>query len=159
MITFDSDICINYEAATRREWLETNGIGGFASSTVTGANTRRYHGLLTAATRPPLGRVTMLSNFEETVFIGDEKYELSTNQFPNVIYPEGYKYLKNFRLAPFPVWTFEIDGIEIEKKVFMVHGSNTTVCQWELKNKSQSENRVKTAAFLFRLSRFAARKF
>jgi predicted glycogen debranching enzyme len=141
MITFDADICTNYEAATRREWLETNGIGGFASSTVAGANTRRYHGLLTAATKPPLGRVTMLSKFEETVFIGDAKYELSTNQFPNAVYPEGYKYLKNFRLAPFPIWTFEIEGIEIEKKNFMVHGQNTTVCQWEMKNRSPIVNR------------------
>ena len=141
MITFDSDICTNYEEATKREWLETNGIGGFASSTVSGANTRRYHGLLTAATRPPLGRVMMLSKFEETVFIGDARYELSTNQFPGAIYPEGCKYIKNFRLAPFPVWTFEIAGVQIEKKIFMVHGSNTTVCRWEIKNQSQIASR------------------
>jgi predicted glycogen debranching enzyme len=140
MITFDADICTNYEAATGREWLETNGIGGFASSTVSGANTRRYHGLLTAATKPPLGRVTMLSKFEETIRIGDASYELSTNQFPNAVYPEGYKYLRNFRLAPFPIWTFEIEGIEIEKKIFMVHGSNTTVCQWSVINGHSPEN-------------------
>jgi len=140
MINFDSNICTNYEEATGREWLETNGIGGFASSSVAGANTRRYHGLLTAATKPPLGRVTMLSKFEETVFFGDARYELSTNQFLNAVYPEGYKYLKNFRLAPFPIWTFEIEGIEIEKKVFMVHGSNTTVCQWSVVSRQSSEN-------------------
>ncbi len=130
MINFDSNICTNYEAATKCEWLETNGIGGFAASTVSGANTRRYHALLTAATRPPLGRVTMLSKFEETVFIGGKAYELSTNQFPAAIYPEGYKYLKNFRLAPFPVWTFEIEGVEIEKKLFMVHGANCVVIEY-----------------------------
>jgi predicted glycogen debranching enzyme len=140
MITFDSKICTNYQAATRREWLETNGIGGFASSTVTGAHTRRYHGLLTAATRPPLGRVTMLSKFEETLFINGSKHELSTNQFPNTVYPEGYKYLTNFRLAPFPVWTFEIGGVQIEKKVFMVHGWNTTVCQWSAVSGQPSED-------------------
>src|SRR4028118_29619 len=130
MINFDSKICTDFESATGREWLETNGIGGFASSTVSGANTRRYHGLLTAATKPPLGRVTMLSKFEETIRIGDARYELSTNQFPNAVYPEGYKFLKNFRLAPFPIWTFEIEGIEIEKKIFMIHGSNTAVVQY-----------------------------
>ncbi len=140
MINFDANICTDYEAATKREWLETNGIGGFASSTVSGANTRRYHGLLTAATRPPLGRVTMLSKFEETLFIGDARYELSTNQFPGAIYPEGYKFLKNFRLAPFPVWTFEIDGIEIEKKLFMVHGSNRVVCQWRENQRPKTED-------------------
>ena len=67
MIKFDSDICTDFESASAREWLETNGIGGFAASTVSGANTRRYHGILTPATRPPLGRITMLSKFEETI--------------------------------------------------------------------------------------------
>jgi len=134
MINFDSDICTNYEEASKREWLETNGIGGFSSGTVAAANTRRYHGLLTAATRPPLGRVTMLSKFEETVIVGDQRYELSANQFPNAVYPNGYQYLKNFRLDPFPIWTFEIDGIAIEKRIFMIHGSNTTVVEFKVQS-------------------------
>lgn len=130
MINFDSDICTDYAEASKREWLETNGIGGFAASTVSGAHTRRYHGLLTAATRPPLGRVTMLSKFEEVVTVNGTNYALSANQFPDTIAPNGYQYLKNFRLDPFPVWTFEIDGIEIEKKIFMVDGANTTVIRY-----------------------------
>jgi predicted glycogen debranching enzyme len=131
MINFGREICTNYEAASGREWLETNGIGGFAASTISGANTRRYHGLLTAATRPPLGRVTMLSKFEEIVTVDGETFELSANQYPNAVYPEGYKYLKNFRLDPFPIWTFEVTGIEIEKKIFMIHGQNTTIVQYK----------------------------
>ena len=134
MINIDSDVCTNFGEAIKREWVETNGIGGFASSTVSGANTRRYHGLLTAATRPPLGRVTMLSKFEETITINGESYELSTNQFPNAVYPEGYKHLKNFRLTPFPIWTFEIEGVEIEKSVFMVHESNATVIRFKVQS-------------------------
>ncbi len=134
MISFDSDICTNFETASSREWLETNGIGGFASSTVSGANTRRYHALLTAATKPPLGRVSMLSKFEETLHIDGKTFELSANRYPNQIYPNGYKYLKNFRLAPFPVWTFEVEGVEIEKKVFMVHGANTTVVEFKVQS-------------------------
>jgi len=134
MINFDLGICTNYEAASGREWLETNGIGGFACSTISGANTRRYHGLLTAAIRPPLGRVTMLSKFEETLSIDGATFELSTNQYPNAIYPNGYKYLKNFRLDPFPVWTFEVEEIEIEKKLFMIHGENTTVVEYRITN-------------------------
>ncbi len=136
MISFDSAICTDFQSASSREWLETNGIGGFASSTVSGANTRRYHALLTAATKPPLGRVSMLSKFEETLRIGDKTFELSANQYPGAVYPNGYKYLKNFRLAPFPVWTFEIEGIEIEKKIFMVHGENTTVVEYKSKVQS-----------------------
>ncbi|MBA2736645.1 MAG: glycogen debranching enzyme family protein [Pyrinomonadaceae bacterium] len=133
MISFDSEICTNYEAASEREWLETNGIGGFASATISGANTRRYHGILTSAIRPPLGRITMLSKFEETLSVDGETFELSANQYPNAIYPNGYKYLKSFRLDPFPVWTFEIAGIEIEKKLFMAHGENTTIVQYRIK--------------------------
>jgi len=136
MIEFNSEICTDFQSASSREWLETNGIGGFASSTVSGANTRRYHGLLTAATKPPLGRVTMLSKFEETLRINGKSFELSANQFPNAIYPEGFKYLKNFRLAPFPVWTFEVEGIEIEKKIFMVDGQNMTVVEYKSKVQS-----------------------
>ena len=74
MIKFDTKICTNFAAATAREWLETNGIGGFANGTISGANTRRYHGILTAATRPPLGRITMLSKFEETLIIDGNPY-------------------------------------------------------------------------------------
>ncbi|MGI9056279.1 MAG: amylo-alpha-1,6-glucosidase [Pyrinomonadaceae bacterium] len=136
MIKFDSEICTNFETASTREWLETNGIGGFASSTVSGANTRRYHGLLTAATRPPLGRLTTLSKFEETLTIDDKSFELSSNKYPNAIDPEGFQYLKSFCLDPFPVWIYEIEGIEIEKKIFMPDGENTTVCQWNLKVQS-----------------------
>ncbi len=138
MINFDRNICTNFEEASNREWLETNGIGGFASGTISGANTRRYHGLLTAATEPPLGRITMLSKFEETLVVDGKNFELSTNQYPGRIYPEGYKYLQNFRLDPFPVWTFEVEGIEIEKKLFMVHGENTVVIKYSAKLKAQS---------------------
>jgi hypothetical protein len=140
MINFDSKICTDFEAASSREWLETNGIGGFASGTVSGANTRRYHGLLTAATRPPLGRVTMLSKFEETLIIDGERFELSANQYQNVVYPQGFQYLKNFCRAPFPVWTFAINGIEIEKSVFMVHDENSTVAQYRIRKNSESED-------------------
>ena len=134
MIKFDSTVCTDFEGASSREWLETNGIGGFSSSTISGANTRRYHGLLTAATAPPLGRLVLLSKFDETLTVDGNRYELSANQYPNKVYPEGYQYLKGFRLAPFPIWTFEIDGIEVEKTVFMVDGENTVVIKYEVKS-------------------------
>jgi predicted glycogen debranching enzyme len=115
-----------------REWLETNGIGGFSSSTVAGLNTRRYHGLLTAATRPPVGRFVLLSKFEETLIIDGRRYEFSANQYPGVIHPQGFNYLTAFQLNPFPTFVYEIEGVCIEKSVFMVHGENTTVVQYKL---------------------------
>ena len=74
----------------------------------------------------------MLSKFDETLIIDGTRYELSANQYPNKIYPQGFRYLKNFRLDPFPVWTFEVAGIEIEKKFFMTRGENTISCQWSV---------------------------
>src|SRR3954452_12427314 len=101
MIQFKKDICANLDAALSREWLETNGLGGFASSTIIGLNTRRYHGLLVAAFKPPVERFVLLSKFEETLFIEGQPFELSANRYPGAVHPQGYRYLKHFRLDPF----------------------------------------------------------
>jgi predicted glycogen debranching enzyme len=134
MIQFNKATCGNLDAALRREWLETNGLGGFASSTITGLNTRRYHGLLVAATKPPVGREVLLSKLEETLLIDGQSFDLSSNRYPGVVHPQGFRYLINFRLDPFPIFTYEVEGIMIEKTVFMVYGENTTVVQYELKS-------------------------
>ncbi len=131
-IVFNKDICHDLSKATEKEWLETNGIGGYASSTITGANTRRYHGLLMAATRPPLGRTLLLSKLEEFLCIDGMEYPLSTNIYPNTIYPEGYKNLVQFSLNPFPTFEYSVNGIDVKKIVFMVHGENTTVTLYQV---------------------------
>jgi predicted glycogen debranching enzyme len=136
MISFDQHICRDLGMALDREWLETNGLGGFASSTIIGLNTRRYHGLLIAATRPPVGRMVLLSKLEEVLIAGGKTFELSANQYPGVIYPSGFQYQTGFRLDPFPVFTYEVNGVEIEKSVFMARGENTTVIQYRFKNAS-----------------------
>jgi len=139
MLEIDKKVCRDLAQSGSREWLETNGIGGYASGTVAGAHTRRYHGLLVAATQPPLGRMLLLSKFEETLFIDGERFELSTNQYPGEIHPEGYKYLTGFRLEPFPIWTYEINGVELEKSVFMPHGENTMLCRWKMTGDSSTD--------------------
>ena len=111
MIFFDGSICSDFEKAVEKEWIETNGIGGYASSTIIGVNTRGYHGLLIAATRPPLGRMLLLSKVEETLVIGDRRYEISCNQYSGAIHPEGYRYLDSFRLDPFPVFTYAVEDV------------------------------------------------
>lgn len=132
MISLDKNICNDLEAALSREWLETNGLGGFACGTVAGANTRRYHGLLTAALNPPGGRMLLLSKLEETLVVGDRRIDLSTNEYSGAVHPQGYSFLSSFRLDPFPTWTFEVDGIQIEKIVFMSQGSNTVQIEYKL---------------------------
>src|SRR4030095_8448882 len=110
-----------------------NGRAGFSSSPLAGMNTRRYHGLLTAATKPPVGRGLLLSKLEETLIAGNQRYELSGNRYPGAVHARAHRYLKEFRLDPFPVFTFELAGLEIEKRVFMAHGENTTVVEYELR--------------------------
>ena len=132
MITLDKNICNDFEAALSREWLETNGLGGFACGTVAGANTRRYHGLLTAALNPPGGRMLLLSKLEETLVIGERRIDLSTNEYPGAIHPQGYVLLSGFRVDPVPTWTFEVEGISIEKTVFMPQGSKAVQIEYRL---------------------------
>jgi predicted glycogen debranching enzyme len=120
------------ERAASLEWLETNGLGGFAMGTVSGISTRRYHGILTAAARPPLGRLTLVSKIEETIIIAGERYELGANRFPGKIHPRGFEFLEEFRLDPFPVWRYRVGGRRLTKRLFMPHGKNSTVCVWEL---------------------------
>ncbi len=140
MIQFKQETCGDLDAALRREWLETNGLGGFASSTIIGLNTRRYHGLLVAATKPPVGRLVLLSKLEEILFIDGQAFDLSANRYPGVVHPQGFRYLKRFRLDPFPFFTYEVEGIEIEKTVFMVQGENSTVVHYELKKNNHPES-------------------
>ncbi|MGE5323602.1 MAG: glycogen debranching enzyme N-terminal domain-containing protein, partial [Actinomycetota bacterium] len=130
MISLDKSLCNDLEAALSREWLETNGLGGFACGTVAGANTRRYHGLLTAALNPPGGRMLLLSKLEETLVVGDQRIDLSTNEYGGAVHPRGYQYLTRFCQDPFPAWTIEVDGIKLKKTVFMPHGSNTVQVEY-----------------------------
>ncbi|CAN5266861.1 amylo-alpha-1,6-glucosidase [soil metagenome] len=133
MINFAADICRQLEQAARREWLETNGLGGFASSNINGMNTRRYHGLLVAATRPPTDRAVLLAKLEETLIVGDTRFDLGTNRYPNeTIHPQGYLLQTGFRLDPFPIFTYRAGEVELEKTVFMRHGENTTVIRYRL---------------------------
>src|SRR5687768_5781249 len=103
MMVFDNP---SYESLSSKEWLVTNGIGGYASGTLSGANSRRYHGLLVAAINPPTDRRVVVSNMEETIISGEVSFPISTNQYPGAIHPEGYKFLRSFDRTPFPAWKF-----------------------------------------------------
>jgi predicted glycogen debranching enzyme len=131
VIRCDRAACADLERALSLEWLETNGIGGFASATICGANTRRYHGLLTAALHPPVGRAVLLSKIEETVWVGERAFEISVNRYPGAVYPQGHRWLKEFRLDPLPTFVYELDGVALEKRVFMPDGENATVIEYE----------------------------
>jgi glycogen debranching enzyme len=121
------------------EWLETNGLGGWASSSIIGCNTRRYHGLLIAATKPPAERTALVSKLDETIVLTGERYELGTNQYQNnTIHPAGQQYLKSFTKDFFPEWIYEIKGVELKKTIAMIHNENTTVIVYEVIKAPQS---------------------
>ena len=133
MIRFDLSVCGDLDQALRREWLETNGIGGFASSTIVGLDTRRYHGLLTAALHPPGDRYLLLAKLEETLVVGERRHELSANQYPGAIHPDGFRLQREFRLDPFPVFVYAADGYVLEKSVLLVQGESTVVVTYALR--------------------------
>ncbi len=101
MIAFRKNQLQDYDFASNLEWLETNGLGGYSSASVAGANTRRYHGVLVAATHPPVGRVVVLSKLEETIVTKDARIELSSNQYPGAI-SAGVQGVEKFSARPVP---------------------------------------------------------
>src|SRR5262245_495736 len=120
MIRFGPEILQDLDAALSREWLETNGLGSYASSTLCGANTRCYHGLFVPALNPPVQRVVLLSKLEESLYIDGERFELSTNLYQGATHPAGYQHLEVFRLDPFPVMRWRVQGVVIEKSVCLL---------------------------------------
>src|SRR6516164_1513092 len=133
-IEFGRDVLGDLAAAETREWLATNGIGGFASGTIGGLPTRRYHGLLVASLKPPLGRTLLVSHFEESVEYDGRKFELSTCRWKSgAVSPEGYRNIESFFLdGTIPVWTFACDDALIEKRIWMGQGENTTYVSYKL---------------------------
>jgi predicted glycogen debranching enzyme len=110
-----------------REWLATNGQGGYAASTLPGLNTRKYHGLLVAAMAPPVRRMVLLSRAEETVWCGGHRFELGCNEYPGCVYPQGQRYLVEFQADPFPQWTYAGAGWRLVKSLRLLRGENTVV--------------------------------
>ncbi len=123
----------NFNEATQHEWIETNGLGGWASSSVIGAHTRRYHGLLVAATRPPAERMALVSKLDETIVAGEKRIELGCNLYPaDTIHPNGHHYLESFTKELFPQWLYKAEGIQLKKTIAMVHGENTTLVIYDV---------------------------
>ncbi|CCH53680.1 glycogen debranching enzyme [Fibrisoma limi BUZ 3] len=121
----------NFEHLAEREWLVTNGLGGYAGSTLAGANSRRYHGLLVAARNPPTDRQVLVSKVEETLFTDQATTDLSSNQYVDVVHPQGWRYLVSFERLPLPRWIYQVGGYTIAKTVFMVQTANTTVVAYQ----------------------------
>jgi len=135
LINFGRDICGDLRLAGEREWLVTNGIGGYASGTVAGLLTRRYHGLLIAALDPPLERMLLVTKLDETANYGGHTYPLYANRWADgTVDPAGFHHLERFHLeGTTPVWTFACADALLEKRVWMQPGANTTYVRYDLR--------------------------
>ena len=124
---------IDLKEALNREWILANGTGGFCSTTIIGANTRRYHGLLVAPLVPPAQRHVLVSKVDESIEINGNTYNLYTNLCKNFI-SDGYKNLESFEKEILPVFTYKIQDVKIVKTISMIYGRNTVVLQYKIKN-------------------------
>ncbi|MBI2943456.1 MAG: glycogen debranching enzyme family protein [Candidatus Wallbacteria bacterium] len=131
-LSFGPDDLHDLDVAASREWLCTNGLGSSASGTLSGAMTRRYHSLLTCATRPPVHRMHLVSKVGETLRTTAGTFELDTNVYPGQVHPEGYRHLSEVRLRPVPTFRWRAGDAHLEKRVFMPHGKQATVVLYEL---------------------------
>src|SRR5437868_358972 len=128
----------NLDRALSLEWLETNGRGGFASGTIAGVNTRRYHALLLTARKPPSERVVLVNHLEEWLDVDGEAIPLSANLYPGVVYPTGYEQGIEFSTTPWPTWTFDCHGITVQREILSIHSRDTVIVRWKLVGKKHS---------------------
>ncbi len=133
-VQFGREICGDLAAAESREWLVTNGIGGYASGAIAGSQTRRYHGLLVAALQPPVGRTQLVSAIDEIVHYDGADFSLATHRWAGgVVDPKGFLLLEDFHLeGSTPVWTYALADAILEKRIWMHQGENTTYIQYTL---------------------------
>jgi predicted glycogen debranching enzyme len=157
MLKKDKSSLQNFNEAAEFEYLETNGLGGWSGSSITGAHTRRYHGLFVAAINPPTDRMVLLSKLDETIIMDRDaesglnptddntiqdagsvptlptRYELSCNFYDGgVLHPNGNQYLESFTKDFSPEWIYEVNGIRVKKTICMIHGENTVVIKYEV---------------------------
>ena len=127
---------LDLQEGIAKEWLITNGIGGYASSTVLGINTRKYHGLLVAPLTPPARRHVILSKLDESIEVEGKKYNLYSNMCKNYI-SDGYKYMQSFDKEYVPVFTYKVGNIKISKVICMEYGKNTVCVLYNIKNEGK----------------------
>src|SRR5688572_14411448 len=131
MDTIKNDL-IDFDHLHSLEYIEANGLGGYASGTFSGAHSRKYHGLLVASFEPPVERHVVVSKLEETLLIDGKYYNLSCNQFPGTLYPFGVQYITEFSRGLFPQWIYKVNRVTLKKTIASVYGENTTLVLYEI---------------------------
>ena len=147
-ITIIREALEHFDETIQKEWLVTNGLGGYASSTVLGVNTRKYHGLLVAALHPPGDRTVCLAKLDEEVLVGNSICALGANEFHGTIFPQGYFFLKEFSLNPFPQYVYDVADIEVRKTIFMPKEKNAVAVTYTVQNRGVVEAKIRVYPLL-----------
>jgi predicted glycogen debranching enzyme len=143
LISLDRPVLSDFESAIQREWLITNGLGGYASSTVLGINTRKYHGLLVAAVNPPRDRRVFLTKLDDEILVGDDVYQLGANEFKDVFFPQGHRFLEQFSVSPFPTCVYAAGNVEVQKTVFMPYEKNCVIALYRISNRNDVDVKMR----------------
>ncbi|MDR0493799.1 MAG: glycogen debranching enzyme N-terminal domain-containing protein [Nitrososphaerota archaeon] len=142
-ITFQKDFLAHFENVIEKEWIITNGLGSYAATTIPGINTRKYHGLLVAALNPPGDRTVCLAKLDEDLLIGDTTYRLGSNEFHDIVFPDGYKHIEQFTLNPYPTYVYDLGSIEVKKTIFLPQLKNVTAIAYHITNHNNTPLKIR----------------
>jgi predicted glycogen debranching enzyme len=142
-ISYPKEALTRFGELLEKEWLITNGLGSYSSSTVLGINTRKYHGLFVAALDPPGNRTVCLSKIDEDLLLGNNVFRLGSTEFHDVIYPEGYKLIKEFSISPFPNYIYDLENVQVNKTIFMSKNKNAVIVNYKIINKNNSNIKIR----------------
>ena len=143
-VSFDKEFLTEFDKSSKREFLETNSLGAYSSSTLAGVNTRKYHGTFVVR-QPQIDHhsYVLLNALHEVVCIDKKVYELGVHQHPLVLEPEGHQYLSSFSLTKIPTFVFSIDGKNIQKEIQFVPNKNQLLIRYTLLDGDNIGIRVK----------------
>src|SRR5665648_1199702 len=142
-LTFPKESLLRFGEVIAQEWIVTNGLGSYASSTVPGINTRKYHGLLVAALNPPGDRTICLSKLDENIVVGGSTHRLGSNEFHDLIFPDGYKLIKQFSLDPNPTYMYDGGNVALKKTLFLPKDKNVAVVLYHAKNRNSADLKIR----------------
>jgi predicted glycogen debranching enzyme len=148
MPLFDETVCQTPDQSIHREWLETNGIGGYSSSSVLGCHSRKYHGLFVPSLPELHNKFVLLSKMETSLVIDGQEIELSTNHYPGALHPQGYQKLKSFDAAPCPTWIYEVQGVTLKVSLMLIQGQDQLMLSYECLDAPSSNITLRSKPFL-----------
>lgn len=142
-ITLTKESLMRFGEVITQEWIVTNGLGSYASSTVPGINTRKYHGLLVAALNPPGDRTVCLAKLDEDIILANSTHRLGSNEFENTIFPEGYRLIKQFSLEPLPTYLFDSGNVTVKKRIFLPQLKNAAAIVYNVSNRNALDIKIR----------------